>query len=281
VLDNPDALHATHWAAFYHFLVDRDTLDIIQRQARTLITEAEDLATWHTTVHGQILRMANSESLFKIRNIWTQYTDTAKMTPAEVSCFTQKFLEEVKDTYDTCIGDSSNVLDGLRSAGPLFLKAFDVSPDQFRRFWQMGVIDQPKVRSELSANPMFAFSAVGGGKFVVHYGTNPLAGFHQATAFVELTGDGARARTRGYHQTDLDKSQKIDRVVNAAKEEFRSWCSAFRGFAKHVLANKSNELCVTHFVGDALSFCTALRPRSSINDTFSVRYVQPHSGWTD
>ena len=237
LLDDPGDRNSKHWAAYYDFLIDVDTLSMIQRQAQILVTEAKDLATWHSSVYGHILKMANSESLLKIRKIWMQYADTAKMTPTEISSFTQQFMKEFKNTYDTYLGGST-VLGGLRSAGPLFLKALDVSPDYFRQFWQTGVTggpDHSSVRRELTANPMFAFSAIGGCRFVVHYGTDPLAGFHQATAFVDLTEDSP-GFLGPYREADLNKQRKIGRVIETAKKEFRSWCSTFRTLAKHTLA---------------------------------------------
>lgn len=91
-------------------------------------------------------------------------------------------------------------------------------------------------------NPMFAISSAPSGKFAVHYGSEPLLGFHLAEAFRKIhTG------------SKLDPASQSDCLVEAAKIQFNGWCRNFKLF----IENK--RVCIQLFCGDAVALCHQLQ----------------------
>ncbi|MCJ1433442.1 hypothetical protein MMC27_002803 [Xylographa pallens] len=78
--------------------------------------------------------------------------------------------------------------------------------------------------------------------FTLHYGTDPLLGFHLATAYASLTP--------GSPFNSSEKSQ-LPKAVAAARLQFRAWSTSFRGCQDNVT--------VRFFAGDALAFCHTLQ----------------------
>lgn len=141
----------------------------------------------------------------------------------------------------------SVVLNGLRSAGAVWPNAVKVVGHLYRRFWETGVAGGStesckKLGNEGKgfANPMFAISSTPSGKFAVHYGTEPLLGFHLAETF----------RSLGHKLTLAAQS---DKLVQAAKDQFNGWGRTF------VHALGSQRVQIVLFSGDAVALCHELQ----------------------
>ena len=98
------------------------------------------------------------------------------------------------------------------------------------------------------------------GDYAVHYGTEPLLGFHVAQAFSDKPGDGTK--------------KVLESVVDVAKAQFRAWCSSFKRYVDNGCVR------LNLFSGEAIALCHELQLRLDFHDGLneSARaYVQPWS----
>ncbi|KAL8681086.1 MAG: hypothetical protein Q9224_006887, partial [Gallowayella concinna] len=79
-------------------------------------------------------------------------------------------------------------------------------------------------------------------KFAVHYGSEPLLGFHLAETFRKL-----------HSGTKLSLAAQSDRLVEIGKAQFNDWCRNFALFVEH------RRICVQLFSGDAVALCFQLQ----------------------
>lgn len=154
----------------------------------------------------------------------------------------------------------TNVQTAFRSAGPLFLDISELGSTHFRRFWATGVTfqDPGQVALAIIPNPTFAFSVMGRG-FDVHYGTDPILPFYLADTL---------AAKKSTIQT-----ASIKDLVESARSQFRTWCSAFRE-----CVTESPNIIIRLFTGDALAFSRALHHYSETSSGTSGLYTHPWSG---
>ena len=134
---------------------------------------------------------------------------------------------------------------GLRSAAPIYTAAMSELPDLHARYWKHGTLkSSPKdISQACNLNPLFAVPSV---DQVLHYGTDPLLGFHLATAYASL------AEEKASKQTNTNRQKGPDKAVAAAKAEFDAWTSSFR-------KNSARGFCIRFFAGDAIAFSFELR----------------------
>jgi hypothetical protein len=178
-----------------------------------------------------------------VRKIWTQYSEIAGWNNSEASSLESETREAisimVRENHDENVF-FSNV---IRSATVHWALAMPVLSSYFKRFWETGVIagnaaDIQNLGESGRVNPLLAVSSAPSGRFAVHYGTDPLLGFHLASAF----DDGI------FPEQELEK-----RVVSLAKLQFREWCAAL----KDQVYSRTVE--ITFFSGDALRLCYELQ----------------------
>ena len=217
-------------------------------QCRKLISFAVNPETWKAGPYGHFLTTCDTATLAGLRCVWTAYFDTASFSSKQAKQFEQRYTDGMKEMSQR-VGPGTTA--AARSAGPLALHVQDSVSRQFRSYWTSGVTDngvQGKTQAKkrrLSVNPMFAFS-IDGDKFAVHYGTDPLSGFHLAEAFA--SGKFTR----------LHDSIPSSEVVRVAKEQFSRWCTSMSLCLK--ASNPSSTTFVIRmYAGDALLFCQALK----------------------
>lgn len=188
------------------------------------------------------MQYVNKDTLAELRGYWTQYQsiDTTGKLDTHVRDGISNHSNKIKD---------SSVMHGLRSAGPLWPEAGEIVPLLYRKYWETGVAGATSVDIERLGkgghgyvNPMFAVSSAPGTDFAVHYGSEPLLGFHLAEAFHSFVTD---------RQAHI--AAKIRCLVSAAKDQFRTWCVAFAGLVK------DHRVAVQLFSGDAVTLCQAIQ----------------------
>ena len=109
-------------------------------------------------------------------------------------------------------------------------------------------------------NPMFAVSSAANGNFAVHYGTEPLLGFHTAEAF------------EGKHATLNNPASHAEVLVGLAKRQFEAWCQSFRDYVRH------DRVQIDFFHGEALTFSHALQLRDAVTTDHAhtpMAYTKP------
>lgn len=140
------------------------------------------------------------------------------------------------------------MITGFRSATPTIFQALKDLPELYEHFWAHGTIGRESMPK--NANPMFASSMPD--TFTLHYGTDPLLGFHLATAYTPVTPNSPL-------HPGLSSLSSRRKVVNAAQSQFRAWSAAFRRYA-------TSKLVLRFVVSDALTFCHDLQHQTLSGD---------------
>jgi hypothetical protein len=245
IVDHADGSKDTSiWNIYYHLYLDNQSLQLLHDQAQKLRPVSDSIQSWHTSKYGRLLRICDQGTLHQIRRIWNSYM-SSDWTGDDRKSYNTRFesgLEKAKDLRARVFGIAPN-LTGLRSAAPICLTAMTDLPELFRSFWEHGVTDQD--RASLSEprfpNPMFASSLEDA--FTLHYATDPLLGFHLATAYAPLSS-GSPLKQSG--------NPRLHKVVATARLQFREWSISFRKLAQ-------KNLTIRFFAGDALAFCHTLQ----------------------
>lgn len=136
-------------------------------------------------------------------------------------------------------GSHGTVLTGLRSAAPYARAAIMDASKSHGHFWEHGSLTR---KDATVPNPLIA--GVVTASTLLHYGTDPLLGFHLATGLADLA-PGSPLAIDG-------QTGGLERLVAASVLQFKQWVAAFR-------AQTDQGLHVRFMVADALTFCQVLQ----------------------
>ena len=241
------------WSIYHHVYLDEPSFHTLCTQARKLTKIAASFQDWHSNFYGKSLRFCDEATLRDLREIWHSYDlESQDETQRRHShaLYESEFKRAAELKRDK-IGQSL-FLTGLRSAAPASLAALNDVSKSYHEFWRSGTTKSTKGPTP-HVNPMFA--AVLQGSATLHYGTDPLLGFHLAAAYTPLDlGGSVRVGNKG---------SADHRVSKSARLQFKLWGQAFK---KKV----HQGMIVRFFTGDALRFCHALQLRRSSSTTNSV-----------
>ncbi|KAL8996922.1 MAG: hypothetical protein Q9169_003681 [Polycauliona sp. 2 TL-2023] len=242
ILSRPSWFHSI-WNLFYNMIIPLSGLVTLQQHIAKLLLASESLQTWLASSYGDYVQFTDEATLTEVRQYWTHYgsTDTSRNSKIDVS------FREGMSKHSREIG-TSNIVHGLRSAGPLWTSGLEVLGHIYRRYWETGVAggntaDSKKLGRKHQVNPMFAVSSAPLGEFAVHCGSEPLQGFHLVETLRKLYCRGEK----------FTLAAQSDRLVEAAKTQFTEWC---RAFVAHV---QSRRVCVRLFSGEAIALCHQLQ----------------------
>ena len=247
LVDQADGSRDAHiWNIYYHMFLDHESLELLHIQAKKLHSLSGSIQSWHSSKYGRLLRMCDQGTLSMIRRIWCSYGGL-NMSGEDKTNYYKRFnsrIQIAKDLQAQNFGHCFN-LTGFRSAAPISALALEDLPSSFQEFWKHGVTakDQLSLSRSTLPNPMFAGSSED--TFTLHYGTDPLLGFHLATAYAPLISGSP---------LELSEDTHLRKVVAAARLQLREWSTCFR---KHAQKN----ITIRFFAGDALAFCHTLQHR--------------------
>jgi hypothetical protein len=251
--DPNDAMLDNIWNIFYHFYLDKVSLNRLLDQCRKLVDMSTTVESWSSSKYGGVFRFCTDASLLQIRNMWIKYLETETLSQREKEALSSSFSAGMKDVSRTQKG----ITTAFRSAGPLWLNLESMGADHFDKFWTTGTTS--KAASHI--NPTFAYS-LSGRKFNTHYGTDPLLSYHLAVPL---------APTK---QPPRSPVTKVDELDKAIKVQFRAWCTSLR---TRLLA-KMPKFVIRYFVGEALAFCQALHHCRLLDTTETGVYTTPWGG---
>ena len=223
-------------------MLDKDSLSLLIEQCRKLVPLAQDMETWKQGPYAHIVAMCDDATLFDIQRFWKLWLGTAEFNVQQTKRFTKNFQDGLKNVR---AGKQEYfVITSMRSAGPLAPVAMKAATDQFQRFWTSGVTDDgiQAAKPAKNVNPTFAFSA-SGDKVAVHYGTDPILGFHLEETLA----------SSGCALSD-ESAAIVSKMVQAARHQFNAWCIAVIGRIQHTSASSAS-LVVRMYAGEALAFC--------------------------
>ncbi|KAI1476066.1 hypothetical protein F4774DRAFT_262332 [Daldinia eschscholtzii] len=227
------------WEIYFHFRIDESSKKSIKDQAHKLVTLSGSIQQWAEGPYGSMLRFCDVNSLQDVRRVWVKYASAKSKTNASF----EKDLENTRRLLKLMRGRSELILTGLRSAAPLSLSSKDEVVKAREHFWKHGSLSK---HPGTVPNPLFSESM--SANTYLHYGTDPILGFHLATAIANLA-PGSPLRPEKDHGEILN-------VIAAAKTQFREWVAAFRGIPE-------THIILRFIVSDAVSLGHALQTLST------------------
>ena len=245
------------WELFYHFYVPAETLFILRTHAASLVEVSRSTEMWASSPYGKYIEFVDKSTLRELRSYWARYASTEEFPQARIA-IAQRSKE---------IG-STSLTTGIRSAGPLWPNAIKAVADVYRDFWKTGVVagnseDLSRLNGKGEVNPMFAVSSAASRGFAVHYGVEPLLGFHLPEAFQDESRKQAGAA-----------SQQSKRAVAIAKSQFKAWCESFGTYASN------DRVRLSFFCGEALALSHDLQLAMTHDTTLGSTartYIKPWS----
>jgi hypothetical protein len=144
----------------------------------------------------------------------------------------------------------------LPSASPYIPEHMQVGLETFKRFWSTGSAEHSfSPKNAPYPNPLFAYT-YNNDFFNLHYGSNPVDGFHLAPAYLDIDAK----KSPGFR--DIKGTKATGRDVEAAKFEFLQWVGAFRAVFQNSIkeggAARDPAILIYSCYSDALDFCAAL-----------------------
>ncbi|KAF2459887.1 hypothetical protein BDY21DRAFT_407720 [Lineolata rhizophorae] len=255
---------ATIWNIYYHCFVDKQSLNFLDTQAKKLCAMSTSMHEWHMSEYGSILRFCDSNTLAKVRDVWSSYC-TPSTDPDERKRYDERLNTAVQTALQIKkerMGKNITLLTGVRSAAPGGVHCLQDLSNLYNDYWAHGITDRdPKARAEAKyPNPMFF--AQDTHTLTLHYGADPLLGFHLASAHAPLT------------QTTSCRSvlphSSLHEFVDTARSQFSAWMKAFKKRAKRGIT-------LRFIASDALAFCHTLRHRRATGaETSAHLYREQH-----
>ncbi|KAF8474954.1 hypothetical protein BDZ91DRAFT_845166 [Kalaharituber pfeilii] len=269
-----------HWNIFYHILLDPESFQLLQRQSKKLYEISADEPTWRNSEYGNVLRVISKDTLEKLRSFWKKYADTADYTEEQMKTYEDSYKEGWERIRRNYVG-TTRVISGCRTAGPLWMESTRASDLSLKKYWKTGVAggnDQDHASAK-HANPTFAFSSAPHGAFSLHYGTDPLLGFHSVTSYTTVVSATASPEEPSspaspaslpsilsFASSSPNREQQVNRVVLSAKAQFSAWCDSFKTHSA------LNLVTIRFFCGAAVNFCLALQERRTIDPPCGFAY---------
>ncbi|OJJ43054.1 hypothetical protein ASPZODRAFT_19755 [Penicilliopsis zonata CBS 506.65] len=251
---DPDTL----WSVYYHIFLEEKSLEALDKQACRLYAASASWEKWQESKYAALFKFCDRSSLSMIRNVWGSYR-VLQMTEQERQERNQRFLAELRlarERKKLFVGKEGQVITGPRSLAPAaMLELLDIAK-LYKFYWEKGTTNATEDHRQYSqaALPNPLFTSPSGKLADLHYGTDPLLGFHLALGYCPIT-KGSPFSTSSSSSSSSSKDSNLHKAVRAARLEFSEWCLSFK--------NASKTCILRFFVGDALAFCHALQSRSS------------------
>ncbi|CAM1503826.1 Fc.00g014170.m01.CDS01 [Cosmosporella sp. VM-42] len=238
--DDEEVSHDSLWDIYYHIFVNDVSADILMKQTMKLLSISKSLDDWKNSIYGRNIILCDESSLTDVRQIWQRIRDAAEERGLDSYFKTfESSISSSRDMKETMAGKNGYVIGAMRSAAPVSVKSEQEIPRAYHQYWKEGTVTHDTTAAV--PNPMFV--ALLSQRELLHYGTDPISGYHLATAYAPLAGNSPlkpQGATKGFT------------AAAAARTQFNDWASAF----KTVFGKKS---VVRFAVADALMFCHSLQ----------------------
>jgi hypothetical protein len=263
ILDDVDGVNEKLiWNVFYHFRVDEASLDLLRLQTTKLISVSTSLKSWKESKYGQYVKLCDRVSLEMVRDMWRFYGakregDDLRSYKTKVESSMKKSQEYMKSVTGN---ENTNVITGIRAAAPACLQAVPDLGGLYRDYWKFGTTDtDAAARSQaIEYNPLFVPQD---GNMFLHYGTDPLLGFHLGLSYAPIESTSPLSSTSTEKPTPLE-------IVKNAQREFNSWMKSFRAHSSAGLVT------LRFFVGDAVAFAYSLQHVGTAGSSKSARWYR-------
>ncbi|KAK2867969.1 hypothetical protein FQN49_003287 [Arthroderma sp. PD_2] len=260
ILDDSNNENAKNiWNLYNDILVNTTTLTLIRDQAKTLIENTETIADWNDGKYGKVLRFSSHATFSQVMRLWRFYA----LDPSSQQAFKEQQrklrlgIEKARELQKKLVGKTS-IGTGVRSAAPCNPSDTEESSKLYNEFWKEGLVinDAGSIDKAQYMNPMFGTLSE---RLVLHYGTQPLLGYHLATAYTPTT----KASPLKYDSVDLGNTHN---GVRAAFAQFCAYAKAFRA--------ASTQWVIRFVNADALAFCHTLQGLGDCGERVSAGWYR-------
>ncbi|KAH4179419.1 MYND-type zinc finger protein samB [Parastagonospora nodorum] len=266
ILDDTEGNHVLQlWNIYYHVFIDAESFDLLQTQAEKLLGFATSVETWESSPYGKLLRFCDRMTFDNVIKLWK----LSAMKPSD-----QTKYKEVQDIVKAQWGAAKRIqerntgqggfkLDGLRAAAPLLREAIAEASNSYKAFWKSGICFENKkaIKRSPIANPTFACLRSG---LTLHYGTNPLWGFHLSLEHARLSADSPL-----YHVSEKTSRLAVPNELRIVLAQFEAWCASLR--------SSTSKWTIRYVHCDALACCHVLQHRLSNSRPQASHWYR--SGW--
>ncbi|KAK1498080.1 MYND finger [Colletotrichum cuscutae] len=240
LIDNDNVSGNTPWNLYYNLHIDSSDLHILSSQVKKLLKASESLKLWKSSSYGKVLPFCDQATLDDVRAVWISYENAAASD--NVIANSEALTANLKHSIEMKRIAFGNAVafTGLRSAAPAALKNAQEVTEASQQFWESA--DATPNGAVSNPNPLFYASL--SKHHLLHYGTDPVLGFHLAAAFIPLT-----------EQSPLkpDQQDERTRIFSAAKTQFREWATACGTLLR------GKKLVIRSTASEALAFCHTLQ----------------------
>ncbi|KAH7906338.1 hypothetical protein BJ138DRAFT_1094271 [Hygrophoropsis aurantiaca] len=250
------------WNIFYQLYLDKDSLSLLTAQCQKLIGFTRSVEIWRNCPYAAFAYACTEETLVELQQFLALYVEVESFPHEKQARFKREYVTGLNNVREKTKGKYTTA--SSRSAGPVFVDSMPVVSNHFERFWSTGCSLQTSQTFTLP-NPTFAYS-MAGKKFAVHYGVDPLASFHLAEIFAPIQNS---TQKKGQVQKIT-----VDTAVAAAQNQFYRWCTATSQLL-YRNQSSSSSFKLRFFIGDALSFCCALRASQVITEQALPLHTAP------
>lgn len=260
--DHDGAQSDAIWNVYYHFYLDDKSHQLLEDQADKLLAASVSAESWRDGPYGKTFRFCDDATRHRARDTWRSYSekglnDTEKRSHSRrLQAAFQRAMDMRKDRVG-----NGGVMTGNRNTAPVGMKATIDFPPLDQKFWETGILTKAGAGAVKARHLNPTMFDLGPEDNTLHYGTNPLLGFHLATAYASLAANSP------LDPVAMRSSQSSD-LYAAAMVQFRAWACSFRKFAQ-------KSLTLRLFAGDAIAFCHTLQHERSDKNASANLYRDP------
>ncbi|KAL9945975.1 hypothetical protein D7B24_000395 [Verticillium nonalfalfae] len=248
IIDHGDDLDSSSlWNMYYHLYLDGSDMECLSSQSKKLVASSEGLEAWKSSVYGSMLPFSDEGTLDDVRAVWLKFAAAStKPDSAQGETFQSHLKRSLADMalrFRSKENGLPLVTTAVRSAAPILTAVQEDVAEEYKHYWKQGTtgFDAPSI-----PNPMIATSL--SEQVALHYGTDPILGFHLATGYAALVEASPLRPEYGHEKF---------KAVASAKAQFKAWliaCSAML---------KARRLVVRFASVDVFAFCHTLQHRDS------------------
>lgn len=231
---------------YHHLYLDEESARVLQIHLDRLIAASTSLKDWRGSEFGENFRFVTTSTLSDVRHIWHSYAESlGKEGRAQCQADFKTALKHSKSYGNANFENLSVENAGARAAAPISIQGLvrEGVKAALDSWWERGTYGQLPANMNIP-NPLFA--AALSEHSVLHYGGNPILGYHLATADAQFT------ESSSVHSDNGSDNPGSLAIVAAAQAQFAEWSQAFIGSA-------SGNMTLRFVAANSLSLCHTLQ----------------------
>ena len=232
------------WDIYYHFYLNAEELKVLNDQAERLLKHSTSLDTWNSGPYGRMIRFCDSHTLQHVKTVWQSccVLDQSKAAKNVLAHTLSARIQTARDLSKAVLGDGINMT-AVRAAAPVGVKALSESFDVSKHFWRHGVLSTSSTVLQSATHPNPTLGCPLHNSRTLHYGSNPLLGFHLAASYASFSiGSPFHHKQAG--------SNSVDELARTARSQMQVWAYAFKSKISHII--------LRFLLSDAVTACRML-----------------------